>query len=112
MPTLLELRRGQAADLYQALGRLLLHGELDDEQIREEDPAWPYMKPMRWAIQEYRNYIGDEREDSDIGNTIRAAARNKRIRRASQDEAGNWYFYPASFRGWLVKTREEARGRK
>lgn len=101
----------QAADLYQALGRLLLHNENDPEEISENDASWSYMKRMDWAIREYRDYIGDTRTDDQIGNTIRAAARNKRVWGCSQDSRGNWYFRPESFRGWLVKTREEARGR-
>lgn len=101
----------QAADLYQALGRLLLHGEADAEEISENDAAWFYMKPMRWAIGEYREYIGGGRTDDQIGNTIRAAANRGAIRGSSQDAAGAWYFRPESFRGWLVKTRDESRGR-
>lgn len=101
----------QAADLYQALGRLLLHGEHDAEEISENDSAWDYMKRMDWAIKEYREWVGDNRSDDQIGNTIRAAARRHAIRGSSQDSKGAWYFRPAPFRGWLVKSRDEDRGR-
>ena len=101
----------QAADLYQALGRLLLHGETDPEEISENDSQWDYMKRIDWAIAEYRTFTGDERPDEKIGNTIRVAADKKRIRGCSRDSRGNWYFRPAPFRGWLIKTRDEKRGR-
>lgn len=101
----------QAADLYQTLGRLLLHGETDPEEISENDSQWDYMKRIDWAIREYRDFFGDSRPDAEIGNTIRAAAAVKRIWGCSQDSRGNWYFRPESFRGWLTKTRDEKRGR-
>lgn len=101
----------QAADLYQALGRLLIHGEIDPEEISENDSSWDYMKRIDWAIREYRDFFGDGRPDAEIGNTIRSAANAKRIWGCSQDSRGNWYFRPESYRGWLVKTRDEKRGR-
>ena len=101
----------QAADLYQALGRLLLHGEADSEEISENDAQWDYMKRVDWAIREYRDFFGDARPDAEIGKTIRAAATAKRIWGCSQDSRGNWYFRPECFRGWLTKTRNEKRGR-
>jgi hypothetical protein len=101
----------QAADLYQALGEYLKKGTLDPESISEDDWAWDYMKRIDWAISEYRNYTGDARTDDQIGNTIRAAANAGRIHGASKTDAGNWYFNPSRFRGWLVKTKGENRGR-
>lgn len=101
----------QAADLYQALGRLLLYGEHDAEEISEADPSWDYMKRIDWAVREYRDYMGDNRPDEEIANTIRAACRRKAIRGTSQDSKGAWYFRPPAFRGWLVKSRTESRGR-
>ena len=104
----------QAADLYQALGRMLLRSEMDSEEISENDASWDYMKRIDWAIKEYREimtWVEDDRPDSQIANTIRAAASRGAIRGCSQDSRGAWYFRPAPFRGWLVKTRDEKRGR-
>jgi len=103
-----------AADLYQALHAYLFGGSLDAEKISENDPAWDYMKRIDWAIDEYREYIpGAKRRTRDrVGNTIRAAATRGAIRGAVQDDIGNWKFRPATFRGWLVKTARETRGRK
>ena len=101
----------QAADLYQALGRYLFHGETDPEEIGQNDPAWDYMRRIDWAIKEYRDFLGDERPDAQIANTIRAAAVRGAIHGSSQSESGAWYFRPAAFRGWLVKTRDETRGK-
>lgn len=101
----------QAADLYQALGRLLLHGEADGEEISENDTSWDYMKRIDWAVKEYRDCMDDERSDAQIANTIRAAADRGAIHGCSQTESGAWYFRPPAFGGWLVKTRDEKRGR-
>lgn len=104
----------QAADLYQALARLLVHGEIDHEEISENDCSWDYMKRIDWAVKEYREimtWVEDDRTDDQIANTIRAAANRGAIWGCSQDSRGAWYFRPESFRGWLVKTRDEKRGR-
>lgn len=110
----------QAADLYQALKALLETGAVDSEEISENDPSWDYMKRIDWAIREYKDFFNQtgipninltSMTDDQIGNTIRAAAKNGRIHGCSQSESGAWYFRPAAFRGWLVKTREEKRGR-
>lgn len=102
----------QLADLYQALGDYLLHGKLDDEEISEDDPMWSYMRRIDWAVNEYRTVLSDDiRTDDKIANTIRAAAAAGRIHGAKLGESGNWYFNPPRFRGWLVKTRDEKRGR-
>lgn len=101
----------QAADLYQALRKLLFNGELDADEISENDASWDYMKRIDWAIKEYRDFFEDNRPDGAIANTIRAAAHRGAVRGSSQDNSGNWYFRPMAFRGWLVKTRDEKRGR-
>lgn len=101
-----------AADLYQALKSFFETGTVDAEEISENDPAWDYMRRMDWAIKEYRNILEPiGMNDIQIGNTIRAAASRGAIRGCSQSEAGHWYFRPPAFRGWLVKTRDETRGR-
>ena len=101
-----------AADLYQALKRFFETGTVDAEEISENDPAWDYMRRMDWAIKEYRDILNPiNQSDRQIGNTIRAAASRGAIRGCSQSEAGNWHFRPPAFRGWLVKTRDETRGR-
>lgn len=102
----------QAADLHQALKALLENGAVDAEEISENDPAWDYMKRIDWAVKEYLDFFPDSPLDDDqIRNSIRAAANAARIHGCSQDDTGNWYFRPAAFRGWLVKTRDEKRGR-
>lgn len=101
----------QAADLYQALGRMLLHDEMDSEEISENDASWDYMKRIDWAVKEYRDYMEDGRSDAQIANTIRAAADRGAIHGCSQTESGAWFFRPPAFRGWLVKARDEKRGR-
>jgi len=102
----------QAADLYQALKALVEDSTVDPEEISENDPAWDYMKRIDWAVKEYRDFFPDSPLDDDqIRNSIRAAAKAGRIHGCSQDDIGNWYFRPAAFRGWLVKTRDEKRGR-
>lgn len=101
----------QAADLYQALGRLLLHGETDPEEVSENDASWYYMKRMDWAVAEYKSVFPDSGADSQIRNTIGTAARHGRIWGCAQDDTGAWHFRPECFRGWLVKTRDEKRGR-
>lgn len=101
----------QAADLYQALSKLLKNGEVDPEEISENDAQWDYMKRTDWAVKEYREFMNDDRSDSEIANTIRVAADNGRIHGCSQDSRGAWHFRPQAFRGWLVKTRDEKRGR-
>lgn len=101
----------QAADLYQALGKLLKTGEVDPEEISENDAQWDYMKRIDWAVKEYREFMNDGRPDNEIANTIRVAADNSRIHGCSRDSRGAWHFHPQAFRGWLVKTRDEKRGR-
>ena len=101
----------QAADLYQALGRLLLQGEIEPEEISENDASWDYMKRIDWAVKEYRDFTQDNRPDDQIANSIRAAAHRGAIWGCSQDSRGAWYFRPEAFRCWLVKTRDEKRGR-
>lgn len=102
----------QAADLYQALKAFLEAGTVDAEEISENDSAWDYMKRIDWAVKEYRDFFTDVGLDNDqVRNTIRSAAKAGRIHGCSQDDLGKWYFRPAAFRGWLVKTRDEKRGR-
>jgi len=101
----------QAADLYQALKALLEDGAADPEEISENDASWGYMKRLDWAVAEYRDYIETSTDNDQVRNTIKAAAKRGAIWGCSQDERGNWYFRPAAFRGWLVKTRDEKRGR-
>lgn len=103
----------QAADLYRALEAYVMRGELDAEPISENDPCWSYMRQIPWAVNEYRDYVpgAATQSDAQIADTIRAAARRGAIYRATKGESGNWYFNPPAFRGWLVKTRDENRGR-
>lgn len=99
----------QVADLYAALGALLLRGEHDQESISEFDPAWGRNYSIAQAVQEALAYgYGDNAEQ--VADSIRAAARAGRIRGASQVE-GKWSIPPRTLRGWLVRSQEQKRGR-
>ena len=99
----------QVADLYQALGALLLRGQHDPEIISEDDPAWGQSFTMAEAVAEATAYGFTGRYLSD---RIRQAAQDGRIPGARQDEAGRWQFRKAKFRGWLRNERAHRPGRK
>lgn len=101
----------QVADLYQALKAFVERGELDPEEISEDDPAWDYMRGIDWAIDEAISY-GWTQTREQVADTIRAAARRGAINGASQSESGKWYFNRPKFRGWLVKEENHKRGPK
>ena len=88
----------QVADLYQALGALLHHGQHDPEIISEDDPAWGQSFTMTEAVAEATAYGWTGRY---IADRIRQAANDGRIPGARQDDAGRWQFRKAKFRGWL-----------
>jgi len=102
-----------AADLYQALHAFLFDGVTNAEEISQDDPAWGHMRRIDWAVEEYREYVPGAKKltKERVANTIRAAARRGAIRGCTQDDRSEWYFRPAAFRGWLVKTAIEKRGR-
>jgi hypothetical protein len=102
-----ELHR--AADLYTALGALLLRGEHDAEEISEHDPAWGNNYDIAKAVEEAVAYgYGSDRQQ--VADSIRAAARAGRIDGAVQVD-GKWSIPPRTLRAWLVRSREEKRGR-
>ena len=99
----------QAADLYSALGALLHDGRTTGEPISEHDPAWGQNYDIRQAVEEAIVYgYGSDRER--LADSIRAAARAGRIRGATNVD-GRWSIPPLTLRGWLVRSREEKRGR-
>jgi len=101
----------QVADLYAALGALLLRGELDQEPVDEFDPAWGQNFDTADAVAEAIAYgYGDAGDEARLADTIRAAARTGRIRKACQRN-GAWSLPKLTFRDWLVKSSEEKRGR-
>jgi hypothetical protein len=99
----------QAADLYAALGALLLHGQHHPESIGEHDPSWGNNYDIAAAVEEAITYgYGSDR--AQVADSIRAAARAGRIGGAVQVD-GKWSIPPRTLRGWLVRSREERRGR-
>jgi len=99
----------QAADLYAALGALLHDGRTSGESVSEFDPAWGQNYNIAKAVEEAIAYgYGSDREQ--LADSIRAAARAGRIRGATQVD-GRWSIPPLTLRGWLVRSREEKRGR-
>lgn len=99
----------QVADLYAALESLLLCGECSPQPISEHDPAWGRNYSIAQAVEEAIAYgYGSDREQ--LADSIRAAARAGRIRGAMQVD-GRWSIPRGTLRGWLVKSRDEKRGR-
>lgn len=98
----------QVADLYAALGAALA-GQLA-EPIDRLDPAWGNHYTIAEAVKEAIDY-GYGNDATQMADTIRAAARNGRIRGAAQDQAGRWTVPASTFRGWLVRSQQEQRRR-
>jgi hypothetical protein len=99
----------QIADLYWRLGELLLEGKHDPEPISEHDHAWGNNYDVARAVEEAIAYgYGSDR--TQVADSIRAAARAGRIRGAQQVD-GKWSIPPRTLRGWLVRSREQKRGR-
>lgn len=102
-----ELR--QVADLYEALGQLLYNFRHHPDPISEHDPDWGRNYDIRQSVEEAIAYgYGSDRER--VADSIRAAARAGRIRGAVQVD-GKWSIPPLTLRGWLVRSRDEKRGR-
>lgn len=99
----------QVADLYQALGALLLRGEHDPEVVDENDPAWGNSYAIADAVREAMG-AGYSDNAAQLADTIREAARQGRIRGAT-NRNGRWYLPPRTFRYWLVRSQNEKRGR-
>lgn len=102
------MNRQQAEEIYESgkerVVEMLL--ALSDRPVDPES-----LRRIDWAISEYRSFLGDPRPSERIANTIRSAAAAGRIGGATQDGSGAWHFRPATFRAWLVRTRNEKRGR-
>ena len=95
-------------DLHAALSAAIA-GTLSDP-IDRLDPAWGNHYSIARAVQEAIEY-GYSTDAAQIADTIRAAARNGRIRGAAQDPAGRWTVPATTFRAWLVRSLSETRGR-
>jgi len=106
--------RHNAEHLRDLLNAYLDNGTVDPEPISQYDPQWHYSKPISWAVEHAREYApewADGRTDHQIGRTIRAAAERGSLQGARQDDTGAWWFYGPTFRGWLIRRRDETRGR-
>jgi len=100
--------RAEVSELHAALSSLLAGGS-EPETISEYDPAWGRNYTISQAVEEAIVYgYGTDRER--MADSIRAAARAGRIRGATQVD-GRWSIPPLTLRGWLVRSREEKRGR-
>ncbi len=95
-------------DLHAALGAAIA-GALA-EPIDRLDPAWGNHYGIARAVQEAIEY-GYANDATQMADTIRSAARAGRIRGAAQDPAGRWTVPASTFRGWLVRSQQEQRGR-
>ena len=99
----------QAADLYAALCELMFNYRPTGDPISEYDPAWGRNYDIARAVEEAWAF-GLEGDGESIAKRIRAAAAAGRIRGASRVD-GRWSLPPFTLRGWLVRTRDEKRGR-
>ncbi len=99
----------QVAELYQALGALLLRGELAAEVIDEFDPRWGQNYTIAQAVSEAITY-GYATDADQTADSIRAAARAGRIKGACIVD-GKWSIPKRTLRGWLVRNNQEKRGR-
>lgn len=95
-------------DLHAALTATIA-GALS-EPIDRLDPAWGNHYSIARAVAEAMEY-GYANDAPQMADTIRAAARAGRIRGAAQDPAGRWTVPATTFRGWLVRSADEQRGR-
>jgi hypothetical protein len=99
----------QVADLYGALGALLLLGKHDPTPISEHDHAWGNNYDVARAVEEAIAY-GYGSDAAQIADSIRAAAQAGRIHGAQRVD-GRWSIPPRTLRGWLIQSHKEKRGR-
>jgi hypothetical protein len=99
----------QVADLYAALHAALHEDQLADP-ISHLDPAWGNHYSIARAVAEAIEY-GYSTDAAQMADTIRAAARAGRIRGAAQGDDGRWTVPATTFRGWLMRSQAERRGR-
>ena len=100
--------RAEVSELHAALSSLLA-GACEPETISEYDPAWGHNYTISQAVEEAIAYgYGTDRER--MADSIRAACRRGAIRGATL-VGGHWSIPPRTLRGWLVRSREEKRGR-
>lgn len=97
------------ADLYQALHAALV-GQMESGVISEFDDAWGRNFTIARAVQEAMT-TGYGNQPEQMANTIRTAAREGRIRGATQDPTGRWSLPKRQFRHWLIHSKQERRGR-
>lgn len=99
----------EVADLYLALADLLMNFRCHPDPISEHDPAWNRNIDIARAVEEAVAF-GLDGNSTSIAARIRAAAARGSIRGATQVD-GKWSIPPLTLRGWLVRTRDEKRGR-
>lgn len=99
----------QVADLYNALGDLLINFRCHPQPVSEHDPAWKRNFNMARSVEEALAH-GYEGSPQSVAAAIRAAATRGSIRGASRVD-GRWSIPPATLRAWLARSIEEKRGR-
>lgn len=103
--------RHLAQELHNLL-RAFLSGEIQPEIISEDDPRFGGHISIAEAVEEAIAAGYYERGDEDRArNSINVAAAAGRIRGAAQGTTGRWTFPPRTFRGWLVRSQADPRGR-
>lgn len=98
----------QLAELYAALGEALA-GQIAPEPVSKFDPAWGQNYRIAQAVQEAVDF-GYAADPGQIADSIRAAARRGAIRGAALVD-GEWSLPKRTLRHWLVRSRDEKRGR-
>ncbi len=86
-----------------------LRHKIDPEPVGEYDPAWRQNYRIAQAVQKALEF-GYAADPAQIADSIRAAARRGAIRGAVQVD-GEWSIPKLTLRGWLVRSRDEKRGR-
>jgi hypothetical protein len=99
----------EITELHAALTAFLATGECDAESVSEYDPAWGGSYSIIDAAHEAVD-AGYAADATQMADTIRRAVYRGAIRGAVQRN-GQWYLSRMAFRGWLVKSASERRGR-
>jgi hypothetical protein len=90
----------QVADLYQALGRYLLHNELSEPLDEEEvENDWLVSADAAYIAYRTNEVRFPDPKDAQLQNTITAAGRRGAIR-TRQGASGKTYFYRRSVEEW------------
>lgn len=105
----------QVADLYQALGRYLIHGELSEPVDEEEVEG----NGFRWATAKDAAYIAHRQNEDrfpdpanpQLANTIIAAGKRGAIK-TRLGKSGTIYYQAESVRDWADQEPKSGRPRK